>query len=142
MFKFQVFNGREFFTVENGTFATRAEAEEFGRTNTAGLRTCRIVGSESLFTPIELATTVSAEEYRRDQEFYEEAYAEFDAETAYERHLEDAGYEEARLQEDMEARMGILSFSQARELAENGSYTATEDQLAAQWDASQAGQRA
>jgi hypothetical protein len=36
-----------------------------------------------------------------------EARDEYDAETAYERHLENAGYNEARLQEDMERAQGI-----------------------------------
>lgn len=41
MVQAQVFNGREWFTV--ASFNTKAEAQEFFRTNTAGLRTCRIV---------------------------------------------------------------------------------------------------
>jgi len=37
----------------------------------------------------------------------QQARDEYDAETAYERHLENAGYNEARLQEDMERARGI-----------------------------------
>lgn len=42
-----------------------------------------------------------------------EAAAEAAAELAYERHLEDRGYYEARAQEEHEARHGVISFHQA-----------------------------
>lgn len=59
----------------------------------------------SLFTPAELADTMSPEDYRW---MLDEAAEEMHAENGYVRWLENAGYEEARLQEDMEARMGIF----------------------------------
>lgn len=46
-----------------------------------------------------------------------EAKAEIDAEMGYERHLENAGYDEARFQEDMEARMGVIPFEDAMAIA-------------------------
>lgn len=46
----------------------------------------------------------------RQEEAEEEAKAERDAEMAYERHLEDAGYEDARAQEDYERSLGITEF--------------------------------
>lgn len=39
--------------------------------------------------------------------------AELAVERAYERHLEDRGYDEARGQEDWEARHGVIPFDQA-----------------------------
>jgi hypothetical protein len=66
--------------------------------------------AESLFTPEELAQTVSASEWYemvwQAREDAEERYAE----EGYVRHLENAGYNEARLQEDMEARAGIVEW--------------------------------
>lgn len=38
---------------------------------------------------------------------------EYDADAAYERHLEDAGHEEAMLQDRMEAEMGVIPFDEA-----------------------------
>ena len=58
--------------------------------------------------------------YHRDASEVKDCYAgRFDddgaaaAEMAYERHLEDAGYWEARAQEDYERRMGVVDFSDA-----------------------------
>lgn len=42
---------------------------------------------------------------------------EFDADAAYERHLESAGWAEARAEEEREAAMGILSYEEARDEA-------------------------
>lgn len=42
----------------------------------------------------------------------------YDPDAAYERHLESAGYNEARHQEDMEAAMGVVSFSEGMRAAE------------------------
>jgi len=41
------------------------------------------------------------------------ALAEIEAELAIERYFEDRGWEEARLQEEIEARMGVIPFSEA-----------------------------
>lgn len=74
---FQVFAGGGFFTVENGTFATKAEAEEFSRTNTAGLRTCRIVPTgwdEKAAQAKENAARVPTPEEQAQDAFYGKAY--------------------------------------------------------------------
>lgn len=42
----------------------------------------------------------------------------YDPDAAYERHLEDAGHEEAMLQEQVEAAMGVVPFSEAMRAAE------------------------
>lgn len=39
------------------------------------------------------------------------------AEQAYERHLEDSGYDDARAQDDYEARNGVVGFIEAWHLA-------------------------
>ena len=44
----------------------------------------------------------------------------YEAEMAYERHLEDAGWAEAAHERDREAAMGILSFEDAWDLASPG----------------------
>lgn len=47
-----------------------------------------------------------------------EMLAEIEAERRNERFWEERGWQEARLQEEMEARMGVIPFEVARELAE------------------------
>jgi hypothetical protein len=65
---------------------------------------------ESLFTPEELAQTMTRSEWFEMKSWEQESAEELRAEQGYERMLEDAGYNEARLQEDMEARMGIVEW--------------------------------
>ena len=60
-------------------------------------------------------TSVEEQAYNDDLDYAAEAEAA--AELAYERHLEDRGWEEARAQEDYEARMGCLSFQEAYDQA-------------------------
>lgn len=89
------------------------------------------IGHRSLFTPQELAETVSADEFyafewaaeqqrlseqqQASEDYWEAqtAKAEYEAEMANERWFEDRGYDEARFQEDMEAKMGVQSFADA-----------------------------
>ena len=54
----------------------------------------------------------------------------YDPDAAYERHLEDAGHEEAMLQEQVEAAMGVVPFSEAMapETIYDGIYTVEDDQ--------------
>jgi hypothetical protein len=47
-----------------------------------------------------------------------QARAEHEAEMAIERYFEDRGWYEAALQEEMEARMGVIGFAEAMALAE------------------------
>jgi hypothetical protein len=53
---------------------------------------------------VELETRLAARDAADEAAFDDAARAERD----YERYLEDRGYDEARFQEDMEARMGIF----------------------------------
>jgi hypothetical protein len=56
--------------------------------------------------------------YRIDRERIAESNAEIAAEQAYERHLEDKGYWEAKAQDDYEARMGVIQFEDAWDMAD------------------------
>lgn len=51
--------------------------------------------------------------YIAEREQREEADACYNAEMAYERHLEDRGYDEARAHDAHEARMGVIPFDVA-----------------------------
>lgn len=51
--------------------------------------------------------------YRLTRQMQADMDAEIAAELAYERHLEDRGYWDARAQEDYEARMGVVQFEDA-----------------------------
>jgi hypothetical protein len=55
--------------------------------------------------------------YLRGAELDAESAAEIAAEAAYERHLEDRGYWEARAQEDHENRYGVIQFDEAYRMA-------------------------
>lgn len=59
-----------------------------------------------IFCPDDVLTLRPYEEIADEAD----AKAEHDAEMAYERHLEDAGYEDARAQEDYERSLGITEF--------------------------------
>lgn len=60
------------------------------------------------------ANTVSVREcYRLTAQMEADQAAEIAAELAYERHLEDRGYWEARAQEDWEERHGVIQFEDA-----------------------------
>lgn len=59
----------------------------------------------------DVAAIRACDAYRRDQDAVVEG-ARW-AEAAYERHLEDRGYDEARAQEDYEARNGVIGFIEA-----------------------------
>src|SRR3982751_1911675 len=63
------------------------------------------------------------------------------AEQAYERHLEDRGYDEARFQDEMEARNGVISFSQAWDLADSSRVADRQDEEQA-WLAKQRAEEA
>lgn len=56
----------------------------------------------------------TAQEARDCQDAFDtwEYDQETDPDLAYERHLEDAGYNEARLQEDMERAMGVRTYEE------------------------------
>lgn len=60
--------------------------------------------SRGIFAPDDVLTLRPHEEIAEE----EEAKAAYDAEMGYERHLESAGYEEARAQEAYEASLGIF----------------------------------
>lgn len=55
--------------------------------------------------------------YRLTAEMIADQEAEIRAELAYERHLEDRGYDEARAQEDWENRNGVIQFEDAYRMA-------------------------
>ena len=55
--------------------------------------------------------------YRATAEMIADQEAEIAAELAYERHLEDRGYWEARAQEDWENRNGVIQFDEAYRMA-------------------------
>ena len=63
-----------------------------------------------------IATVKFCFDLRRDQEAQQAA--EIAAEQAIERHFEERGYDEARAQEDWEARNGVVDFATARAQAE------------------------
>jgi hypothetical protein len=71
-----------------------------------------VVSSELVVTPCE-TYTLSVVAFPEDDDNGAAA-----AEQAYERYLEDRGANEARLQDDMEARSGVISFSDAWDLAD------------------------
>lgn len=65
------------------------------------------------------------------QEQDEQVLGDWRAERAAERHLEDRGYDEARAQDDYEARHGVIGFAEAYRMACPWLFTDELDEVAA-----------
>lgn len=98
--------------VACGNKVHRARAEEFGL---VGVQHHHLSVAEVRACCSLTAGTYSVEEQEAADHHAEQSY---DPDAAYERHLEDRGYWEARADEDREAAMGALSYEQARQEAE------------------------